>query len=751
MSSCLLCQTPIEESVNPFCCAGCQTVHTVLAARNQLDDFQKHPLFLQAVEAGLISNPQLLEKFQPHDVEWHKFPLEIQNMWCPACAEIIRLLLLQTPGIRRCIVDYATDLASIEYAPQILSKDEILQLIRTYGYHAAPLGETIPNSDLTMRFGVAAFFSLNVMMFAYPLYATYFNFDADGGGPLFAWLSCLASLPVLFYSGWPIFKRFWLTLKMGRPGMETLVVLGVVTSFALSCYDLYQGGTRVYFDSMTVIIAFVLLGKLIEGKAKLSAKTALIQLTKGLPRRGRKRLADGNWSFVPLKEIVIGDLVSVGAGEKIVLDGVVYEGEGFADEALMTGESRPISKKAGDKVLGGAILQHGWLAYAVTATQEQSALQKILQMVECDLGTKGEELPLVDTIVRWFVPCVVFLALLTFLSVSWLNLEDPFIRTLSILLISCPCAIGIAAPLAEAHLINRLAHLGVLVRNRTALRYLGLETLYVFDKTGTVTEGSFTVLEGLETLSESERSILKGLVAHSSHPIAKALLKELPKPACPFATVEELAGQGMRAGIYRLGSALFVGLPPDDIPHTVVYFMQEDRLLTKIVLGDKLRADLPILDCATALLSGDSHFTTAEMARQAGFPFFYGNCTPADKKQKIEHWKNSGEIVAMVGDGINDAPSLTAAHVGISVCSASDISVQVSDILLTTDKLSILIEIRSLARRGRAILHQNLFWAFFYNLIGIGLAVAGLLTPIFSAFAMMMSSLTVLLNAQRLK
>lgn len=751
MSTCTLCQTAIPEGEGSFCCAGCQTVHAVLSARGQLDNFQADPLFLQAVQAGLISNPILLAKIQPEGVQWLKLPLEIQNMWCPSCAEIIKLLLLQTSGIRRCIVDYSTDLASIEYAPQAISKEEILHLIAGFGYEPAFLGEGKANYDLTLRFGVAAFFSLNVMMFAYPLYATYFSFDQDGAGSLFAWLSCLASLPVLFYSGWPILKRFWLSLRLGMPGMETLVVLGVTASFALSMHDLLQGGTRVYFDSMTVIIAFVLLGKMIESKAKLSAKSALTQLTKGLPRKGRKFMADGSWQFVPLKEIAVGDKVSVGMGEKVVLDGIVEEGEGHVDEAIMTGESLPIFKKVGDKVVGGSILHQGRLNYCVTATERESVLQQIVHMVEGDLGKKGEETPLVDQIVRWFVPGVVSLALTTALVGWMMGIEEPLLRAIAILLISCPCAIGIAAPLAEAHLINRLAHIGVLVRNRAALRFLGEETLIAFDKTGTITEGQFEVLSGLEPLNEDAKRALKGLVSHSSHPIAQALLKQLPGTAFPFEDVEEYPGLGVRGGDYRLGSAQYLQLQEEECPFTQVYFAKGNALLATISLGDCLRADLPLLNGRTVLLSGDSLSATKEMARQAGFTEYYAHCSPADKKAKVDQWKQEGEIVAMIGDGINDAPSLTAAHVGISVCSASDISIQVSDLLLTSEKLSLLPTIHALARRGRSILRQNLFWAFFYNIVGLILACAGLLTPVFSAFAMVASSLTVLFNAQRLK
>ena len=307
---------PIRDGIHAFCCAGCHAVFNILLAKNQLSNYADHPVFQQAVRSGLISNPALLEQIRKNhpkisDEEVQRLHLEINEMWCPSCAEIIRLILLREKGVRQCVVDYSTDLASIEFAPRYISKEKIFQAIKDIGYHPASLEDAERRSvsfSLYLRFIIAAFCSLNVMMLAYPLYATYFSYDAEGYGKLFAWISLLMSLPVLGYSAQPIIKRFFSSLQLGLYGMETLVVIGITAAFMLSMYDLISGGTKVYFDSMTVIIVFVLLGKIIESRAKFSAKEALIHLARSAPRRGRKRLPDGSSQFVLTKDLQKGTL-----------------------------------------------------------------------------------------------------------------------------------------------------------------------------------------------------------------------------------------------------------------------------------------------------------------------------------------------------------------------------------------------------------------------------------------------------------
>lgn len=760
----------IREGDHTFCCVGCQAVYKILSAKNQLEGFEHSPIFKQAITSGLISNPALIEHIRKQKVdvpeeERERLYLEIGEMWCPSCAEVIRLFLLQKKGVINCVIDYTTDLASIEFAPRYLSKQEIVDTIEQLGYLTSPLesaGKRSVSRQLYLRLVIAIFFSLNVMMFSYPIYASYFSNDPTGISQLFVWFTFASSLPVVFYSGWPILRRFWTATSVGVLGMEALIVLGVSSAFGLSIYEMTQGGKHVYFDSLCVIITFVLLGKVIESKAKFSAKDSLLRLARAVPKKGRKRFADGEERFVPLKEVDVGDLLIAHSGEKLVLDGVIISGSGSCDESVMTGEAIPVPKGVGDSVLGGTLAVNGSLTYRVTATEEQTALQRIIDMVEQDIGHKSVYTRAVDPIVSWFIPIVVLFALGTVLG-CWLNgctMETALLRGISILLISCPCAIGIAAPLAESQILNVMASLGAIVRNRGCLPNLGQESVFAFDKTGTITEGRFEVLSGLKDLSPVHRALLKGLASKSNHPVSVAIAREISEDPNVFEEVEEVAGKGMRGtfetAVYQLGTPDWLGVPAVKTEETQVHFTVNGKSIVAITLGDKLREGVKDVIAAmkparTLLLSGDREEVVKRVAKICGFDSWQSKCHPLEKRDVIDALRQEGEVVGMIGDGINDAPALTGAHVGISVVSATDVSIQVSDVLLTTDRLQVLPRIRAVARHGQVIIKQNLFWAFFYNVIGIGLAATGYLNPIFSAGAMVISSLMVLGNARRIK
>lgn len=750
--TCDLCDSPVgtrpvRDGEALFCCAGCQAVYQILSSKGEEKEFAEHPLFQQAVKSGLISNPTLLESLRSKKVdapesEFQKLHLEVGDMWCPACAEVIKLILLKEKGVRHCVVDYATDLASVEFAPRYISKERIFGLIGRIGYQPRQLndgGKGRVSRELWMRFGIGAFFTLNIMMFSYPLYASYFY--ATEYSALFAWLSGAASLPVLFYSGWPILRRFWTSLQVGIAGMEALVVMGVASAATLSWYNLFTGSDHVYFDSMSAIVILVLLGKIIESRAKFSTKETLLRLTRAQPRRCRKRFDDGGERFIPLKEVNVGDRCVVLGGERVPVDGIVVEGEGCCDESLMTGEAVPAPRKSGDSVVAGAILTQGYLVIEVGVQMEETLLSRILDMTRHDLDKKSFYARAADSITPWFIPAVVLIALLTTLFNSGL-------AAIAVLLISCPCAIGIAAPLAEAKLMNRLAEMGVIVRNRGCLPLLGSEATLVFDKTGTVTEGIFAVQSGLESLTGLERGLLKALTARSVHPISLAIHRAIDEEPVEMEQIEESIGKGM-SGIYRgkrylLGSPRFVGRKADDTK-TTVYFNENP-----IILGDAIRSGaeevIANLSAETVLLSGDNCGAVEAVASRCRFDTWVGECNPLEKRERIQKMKRP---VCMVGDGINDAPALTAADIGISVVTATDISIQVSDLLLTSDRLDLLPKMFALARRGRRIVRQNLFWAFFYNTAGIFLAATGQLSPLFAAFAMVTSSLIVLFNSNR--
>lgn len=775
---CALCAHTIKthalcDQEKIFCCGGCLAVYNVLSHRGELSSYRESGVFQQALRSGLISNPELLAGLHKEtSTPPKKVQFYLGDLWCPSCAEVIRLVLLQERGVLDCMVDYFTDVAFLEFDPQVIGEERLIQLIRKMGYRVNPLEEVEGkqiNRALWMRFGIAAFCALNLMMFAYPIYAGYFFLEGFGYSILFGWLSLAMALPVVFYCAWPLYPRVVVSSRMGILGMEALVVISVWAAFLFSTYEVVFGTMQIYYDSMAVIVALVLFGKILESKAKVSAKESAFRLAMTLPKKGRRRLTDGTELFVPLKEVAIGDLLVALTGEKIVLDGVVLEGEALIDESLLTGEAVPIPKGVGKTLIAGSLLRRGKVLYRVTANAEESRLQQIVGGVQKELQLRKEERRLTDRITAWFVPGVVGLAFFTaFFMWQTGSQESALLRGLSIMLIACPCAIGVAAPLAESYLMQKLAELGIIVRHRRCLDYLGKETRFVFDKTGTITRGSFRLLSGMETLSAQKRSILKGLTRCSVHPIAEALASAISDEPTPLNAVEEVIGRGLRGELngesYYLGSSAFMrehqlATPLIDdqkgslISH--VYFATGKQILAVLALGDLVRSGAQeciaqLLPSPSALVSGDGEEPVAQVARQCGFSQWKSMCYPLEKRRYVEGLSEQGEIVAMVGDGVNDALALTAAHVGISVSSATDLSIQASDLLLTRSDLLLIPKIRLLACRGRRILKQNLFWAFFYNGVGLLLALTGMLTPIFAAFAMMASSLMVLYNAKRI-
>lgn len=762
---CSLCEEPVRQGIcdkeRVFCCHGCQAVHNILESQSELHLKQDHPLLKQAVRYGLISNPNLIEKIRAQEAascsQSARWVGEIEGMWCPSCADLIRLVLGGQKGIIRCHVDYVTDLASIQFDPQKISKENILKEIENLGYNCRDIQDRtdrkIENS-LKLRWGIAAFSALNVMMFTYPLYTTYFDFDAEGMKGLLAWISLALTVPVLVYSGAPIFKRCFVQIKQGVLAMETLAGLGIASALALSFYEMALGTYHVYFDTIVVLIAFLLLGKIIESKAKFSSKKALLRLHHALPRKGRKVFPDGEMRFVPLKEVEMGDVIAAYSGERIVLDGTVIEGEGSCNESVLTGESTPIFKQKGDLVLSGSILETGSVKFKAAG----STLNRILDLVEQEIGHKTSYVRAVDGIVKWFTPLILSVAFFAVLGAALAGypLLDAFARGIAVLLIACPCAIGIAAPLVESQMIHRFAEKGAIVRNRALLAVLPKVTHFIFDKTGTITEGRFQVLGGLEQLKE--KGALKGLTVASIHPIAKAIHEALDSIAPENLITKEIAGRGMEGGTYALGSFRFAqekGFTPQDPSQegSTVYFFNGKTLISTIILGDVVRPTAkPMLEAINGqriLLSGDHAFAVDSLAKMLPFETWRSEVSPLEKQAFIAQLKEKGAVVLMMGDGINDAPALAIADAGISVVSASDISIQVSDLLLTSDRLTLLPELIAIAKKGTRLIRQNLFWAFFYNVLGIGLAAFGLLSPLFASFAMIISSFIVLINSRR--
>ncbi len=762
---------PLWLEANPFCCSGCLVVFQILLSLGINTPSMDHPIILRAIEAGLISNPDSLGEKERLKGEKKKIYFQIDNLFCSACGVAITILLEKERGVLSCYVDYLTDLAAIEYLPILIGKEEIFKKIEQLGYLPKPIVSNAEKQKGRSRFFVAGFLSMNLMMLAVPLYVEAFGILTEGYEKVLGWLSCSLSFPLLLYCGAPLWKRCWVHLKAGLFGMEGLVFLGTFSSFFFSLLMLIEGKIfSLYFDSMGMLLFLVLFGKELEKKAKISAKEKLFCITKTLPRSARLCLEENIEKFVPLEEIQAGDKIKVRSGEKIPLDGEVLFGEGACDESLMTGESLPRIKQTKDPVIGGSLLKRGELTILVTKTVNETFLHQVIELIEAQLGQKKRRYPLVDKFSSLFVPALLLLALGAFFALlaAGEGGEAAFARALTICLISCPCAIGLAVPMSEAFLIANLAKLKVIVRNRAALAFLGKESVYVFDKTGTVTHGDFKLKMDGKPLLIEERGIIKTLALASRHPIACALSFAITEPPLLLSEVEEIPSRGMR-GIYQggevlLGSSSFlkergVDLIEERGPEqigTLLYFAMHGKCITTLILEDRLRSRmkkmlLRLKGVKTLLLSGDIEESVKKVSEKCGFESYQAALSPLEKAEVIAAFQAEGAVVAMVGDGVNDGPALSAANIGISTRGALDLAIHASDLIMTGRDLSRIPLIRMIGAQTNRIIKQNLIWAFGYNTLAVTLALFGKLTPLLAVFAMSSSSLITLLNTLRIK
>jgi len=715
---------------------------------------------------------------------------QVGGMWCASCAWLIEHAVEQFKGVERCRVYFASDLVKVTYKPARVAPESLAATIRKLGYSAEPYSGDGASADspqakarkgLFTRAVVAIAFAVNAGMFQFPFYADFFARQGLSAEAI-QWLpriELFLSLPVLL-AGWPIFAKAWGAARRGGAVMETLITLGVTVSFAYSAWVVAHGGVHVYFDTADMLIALVLVGKHIEAGARHDATDAIALLYGLLPRKALVRTRDGREVLVALGKLGVGDRVVVRPGERIPSDGRVAEGASLVDESLLSGEARPVAKRVGDEVTGGTVATDAPLVVEVTRTGAETTLAQMIALVEEALAAKSPVEQWADRISRRFVPAIVTLAALTALALllSGHSAADTVVRAVTVLVIACPCALGLATPLAVTSGVGAAAARGILIGNTDILQVLPRVRHLLLDKTGTLTEGRFAVR--LFTGSPDDLAALAALEDASEHPLARALVAHARGQGLVFLPAGDFTrheGQGITAtvdgqawfiGNRALCAALAAPIPDalecqaadaERLAQTALFYGMGNTVRGLVTLGDALRPGaseavraLEAAGLTLEVVSGDAEATTQAVARAVGLNHATAGMRPTDKVARVRETQGGNRIVAMAGDGINDAPALAQADVGIAFGSGTEIARRAADITLVGDDLGRLADLFTLARRTARVIRQNLFWACLYNAVCIPLAVVGLIkNPIFAAGAMLVSSLSVVLNTKRLR
>ena len=709
--------------------------------------------------------------------------LDIDGMSCAACAARIEKQLNKKEGVLSANVNLTTEKATIDFDPELITVDEMIDKIEKIGFSASEISET--QNKLEKETFLQKYKLLFSIIFSLPLLLSMFVH-------MFKWtwypeilLSPVTQLilatPVQFIAGWQFYKGAYLNLKQGGANMDVLVALGTSAAYFYSIYNLFTGVNELYFETSAILITLILLGKYFEARAKSKTSDAIKKLI-GLQPKTAKVLRNGIETEIPVEKVVLDDIIIVRPGEKIPVDGVIIEGFTSIDESMISGESLPVDKKEGDEVTGATVNGHNVIKIKATRLGKDTVLANIIKIIEEAQGSKAPIQRTADVISNYFVPIVVTIAVITFVVWYFFITNNDFTASIlaftAVLVIACPCALGLATPTSIMVGTGKAAEYGILFKGGEHLEKTHKINVILFDKTGTITKGKPEVTDILTSNIDKKEFLLLSASAenNSEHPIAKAIVNKVDEPLLETKEVKAIPGYGLEAvienkkihiGNERYFKDLNIKISDDFLKSknkleeegkTVVMSAVNNEFKGLIAVADVVKDDskqaikmLRDLNIDIYMVTGDNKKTAEAIAKKVGIENFFAEVLPENKAEKVKEIQNQGKIVAMAGDGINDAPALAVADIGIALGTGTDIAIETADITLMKDNLTSVVTAILIGKAVMKNIKQNLFWALFYNSVGIPVAAAGLLNPVIAGAAMAFSSVSVVTNALRLK
>ena len=770
--SCALCDLPAEEPVTSeevegvFCCRGCMEVQRTLGDV----DLEKREGERQEKRDDLEDCEEAF--------------LAVDGMHCSACEVFIESRAEENDGVKRAEASYASDMAKMTYDPDAVSREELVGTVEGLGYRAHDAEEGGETDDelaelLTIgRLVVGAWLGMMVMVWYFVfLYPEYLGLDAlveRPGSTIDSFTSyylVLGTTAVLFVTGYPILRSAYVSLRSGTPNMDLLVSIAAVNAYVYSFGVLLVGGTEVYFDITVVIVMVVTLGNYYEKKVKKRANSRMEELTKERVDEARRRTKDGD-EVVGIDELVEGDEVLVKPGERVPVDGTVVEGEAAVDESLVTGESLPVTKGEGDRVVGGSVVTDDALVVEVDEDAESTFDRLVTFLWDVQSSRPGVQ-RLADRLAGLFVPLVMGISAATFGVRMYLtgDFTTSMLSALAVLVVSCPCALGLATPLAVASGVREALEDGVAITDGSVFEDTADYDVVAFDKTGTLTTGDMDVVKTV-TDDEDEKEVLRkasAVEAYSSHPIADAVTGHAPSDDAEAVDFSRHPGKGVSArvdgeevvvGSLRLMNESGVRVPSDleraererETGNAPVYVGWDGEVRGVLVVGDRPREEweetVDRLDARVAVITGDEENAAEYFRDHPNVDDVFAGVPPEAKAETVERLRGHGRTV-MVGDGTNDAPALATADLGVALGTGTATAGDAADVVVTEDSLTKVVDVLGLTRKTKRRIRQNLGWALTYNALAIPAAVAGVISPAVAAFAMAISSLLVIANSSR--